>query len=289
MPLLTVFIMVFLLVISPTMSGYPAVSSTGDQAGAVSDGTSKNQVALVPHRAIYNMSIGSVKNGGNIMGVSGQMLFEWADVCDGWAVQQHLHLHFTYAEGDESDVSSTQVTWESKDGKKYNFNIRRVNDGKETDVYRGKAVMNDKGGKVTYTVPAGKMDILPAGTVFPSTHTLQLLQKANAGENLFTRRVFDGSDDVGSDDVSAFIHPQNAERQTTGMTEKIMDSPLLAQPYWPVRMAFFKLDTETGEPDYEMNINLLNNGIARTMKIDYGDFSVTGTLTDIQALPSSGC
>ena len=50
-------------------------------------------------------------------------------------------LHFTYADGDESDVTSTEVTWELKDGKRYNFNIRRITDGKETESYRGKATL----------------------------------------------------------------------------------------------------------------------------------------------------
>ncbi len=73
------------------------------------------------------------------------------------------------------------------------------------------------------------------------------------------------------------------------MNSKMKNNPLLSPPSWPVRMAFFKIDTETGEPDYEMNLNLLANGVARTMQIDYGDFSVTGTLSDIEPIPAPGC
>lgn len=290
---LTTLLTLFLTLLVPNIQGHAAILSSGEQNGtsesAVASPNAPNKVVLMPHRAIYDMVLSSVKNGSNITGVSGRMLFEWADACDGWAVQQHLRLHFSYAEGEESDVTSTEVTWESKDGKRYNFNVRRVSDGKETELYRGKARLDEKGGKVIYTTPPGKSATLPAGTLFPSAHTLMILQKANAGEKIFSRRVFDGSDEVGSDDVSVFIYQPVAEWQTAEMTQKLKDSPLLAQPLWPVRMAFFKLDTETGEPDYEMNLNLLNNGVARTMKIDYGDFSVTGTLTDIEALPLSGC
>ncbi len=77
--------------------------------------------------------------------------------------------------------------------------------------------------------------------------------------------------------------------QDADMNTKLKNNPLLAEPSWPVRMAFFKIDTETGEPDYEMNLNLLANGVARTMQIDYGDFSVTGTLSDIEPIPGPGC
>lgn len=247
------------------------------------------KVGIMPHRAIYDMSLTSVKNGSNITGVSGRMLFEWGDVCDGWAVQQHLRLHFNYAEGDESDVTSTEVTWESKDGKRYNFNIRRVSDGKETERYVGKAVLEKDGGVATYSVPEGKKVRLPIDTLFPSAHTMLILQKAAAAEKLFTRPVFDGSDENGLDDVSVFINPPVAHWQETEVNPKLKTNVLLSQTAWPVRMAFFKTDTETGEPDYEMNLNLLANGVSRTMQIDYGDFSVTGLLSDIEALPSPGC
>ena len=247
------------------------------------------KIAITPHRAIYDMTLTSVKNGSNITGVTGRMLFEWADVCDGWAVQQHLRLHFSYAEGDDSDVTSTEVTWEAKDRKHYNFNIRRTTDGKETERYVGKAVMDDAGGLATYSVPADKKIKLIAGTLFPSAHTILILEKAAAKEKLFSRRVFDGSDEEGQDDVSAFISQPVGRWQDTNSDSKVKDSPLLSMSSWPVRLAFFKTDTETGESDYEMNLNLMANGVARTMQIDYGDFSVTGVLSDVEALPSPPC
>lgn len=236
------------------------------------------------------MSLGGVKNGSNITDVSGQMLFEWRDVCDGWAIQQHMQLHFTYADGDDQDVASTELTWEAKDGKGYNFNIRRITNGKETENYRGKATLNDDGsGTVTYTIPEGKTAQLPAGSLFPSAHTALILQKAAAGEKLFTRRVFDGSDEDGASDISAFILPQQAIAQETSLDPKLKQNPLLADAAWPVHMAFFKIGAENEEPDYEMDLNLMPNGVARHMKIDYGDFSVTGNLEDVQALPPQSC
>jgi hypothetical protein len=252
--------------------------------------TAPVKAAIAPHRAIYDMKLASVKNGSNITGVSGKMLFEWADVCDGWAVQQHLQLHFSYAEGDESDVTSTVVSWESKDGKKYNFNVRRISDGKVTDVFSGKGTVGPDGGEVVYTAPADKVVKLAAGTIFPSRHTELLIQNASSGQKLFTRRVFDGSDEEGMDDISAFIGPQNGQLQTAELDPKLKNNQLLSQPSWPVRMAFFKLKTETGEPDYEMNLTLLANGVARDMMLDYGDFSVSGTLSAIEPLSTpAGC
>jgi hypothetical protein len=101
--------------------------------------------------------------------------------------------------------------------------------------------------------------------------------------------VFDGSDEDGISDISAFIGPEEGQLQTAEADPKLKNNPVLDQQAWPVRMAFFKLDTETGEPDYEMNLTLLANGVARNMLLDYGDFSVSGTLSDIEALPPTNC
>ena len=261
---------------------------------AVSGDTAPLPVKIMPHRAIYTMSLASVKNGSDVTDASGKLLFEWRDVCDGWAIQQHMQLRFTHNDGDDQDIVSTELTWESKDGKRYNFNIRRTTNGQETENYRGKATQNADGTvSVVYSTPANKVLQLPAGTLFPSAHTELILENAarmrSGGDKLFTRRVFDGSDETGSSDISAFTMPQRPITEETGIDGKIKGSPLLAEASWPVHMAFFNPASESGEPDYEMDLSLLPNGIARHMKIDYGDFSVIGNLADVEPLPAQNC
>ncbi|MDR3425430.1 MAG: cell envelope integrity EipB family protein [Alphaproteobacteria bacterium] len=246
--------------------------------------------SIVPHRAIYAMNLAGVKNGSDITDVSGRMLFEWRDVCDGWAIQQHMRLHFSYSDDDDQDLASTELTWESKDGKRYNFNIRRVTNGKETENYRGKAQRNDDGSvTVTYSVPNNKTVHLPVGTLFPTAHTELILENAARGDKFFTRRVFDGSDADGASDISAFVLPPRAAAAEEGLDAKMKENPLVSGNAFPVHMAFFKIGGETGEPDYEMDLSLMPSGIARRMKIDYGDFSVTGNLQEVEALPAQNC
>ena len=251
-------------------------------------------IRIAPHRAIYKMNLASVKNGGNITDVSGRMLFEWRDVCDGWAIQQHMNLHFSYADSDDQEVANTELTWEAKDGKQYNFNILRTTDGRETENYRGKAIQNANGTvSATYSVPEGKAAQFPIGTIFPATHTALILRQASAGQAgnapFFSRRVFDGTDEEGSSDISAFILPPRAATAEAALPAKIKDNPLLAGAVEPVHMAFFNAGSETGEPDYEMDMDMQANGVARRMKIDYGDFSVTGNLEEVEALPAPHC
>lgn len=245
---------------------------------------------IVPHRAIYKMSLGKVKNGSAISSVAGSMIFDWTDMCDGWAIQQHLKLHFTYAEGDEGEVDSTVVTWESKDGKRYNFNVRRLTNGEEDEIYKGRATLEAMGGAAVYALPADKENVaLVKDTLFPSAHTEMILTEAVKGTRLFTRPVFDGSDAAGYAYVSAFIGKEIEKPQDVEMNPDLKANPLLAQPAWPVRLAFYQPEDQTGQPDYEMDLVLQANGVARAMTIDYGDFSVTGLLTAVEPATDVSC
>lgn len=248
------------------------------------------KASIAPHRAVYAMKLASAKNGSSISNVAGKMTFEWADACDGWATQQHLKLHFTYAEGNEADLDSRVTSWESKDGKQYRFNVRRISNDKETESYRGTATLTEKGGSGKYTIPKDKAEIkLPPESLFPSAHTQLILDKAATGEKLFTRRVFDGSDEEGAADVSVFIGAKIDHPAETDLPAGVNANPLVTVPAWPARLAFYSPELETGEPDYEMNLILHTNGIARSMLIDYGDFAVSGTLDELQALSAPGC
>jgi len=265
---------------------WPAEAETKASAAPAKDVV----VQIVPHRAIYKMALGKVKSGSAISDATGTMLFDWSDTCDGWAIQQHMKLHFNYTEGDESDVDSTVVTWESKDGTKYNFNVRRVSNGQEDETFRGHATLGPDGGEASYTVPKDKEKAkLTNEMIFPSAHTKLIIEKALAGGRLFTRPVFDGSDDAGYAFVSAFIGNKIDQPQGTEMNPDLRSSALLASPTWPVRLAFYAPDDQTGEPDYEMDLVLQANGIARAMTIDYGDFAVTGVLVSVEPAASVSC
>ncbi len=247
-------------------------------------------IRIAPHHAVYKVKVASLRNGSNISGVGGKLEFEWRDVCDGWAIQQRTQLHFSYVDDDDQEFSSSELTWEAKDGKRYQFNVKRTINGQEGDQFSGKAVQNKDGSvSVAYSLPKEKKAQMPPGTIFPTAHTELLLKKAaaqNPAERFFMRRVFDGSDDPGANDISAFILPQKDDIE---LDAKVKDSPLLKVPGWPVHLAFFKNGKENGEPDYEMDLHLLANGVAKQIRIDYGDYAVVGVLDEIAPIEPRGC
>lgn len=244
--------------------------------------------SLAPHKATYVMHLASVKNGSRVSDVSGTMNFERHDTCDGWAEQQHMQLHFDYNGGEDLDVTSTELDWESKDGKRYNFNIHHANNGVETDSFNGKARLTGSKHDVRYVIPTKKTGTLAPDTLFPVAHTQMIIDKATAGEQFFTRRVFDGTDAEGSNDVSVFIGKPLTTTDLNFKDTKLSENALLHDKFWPVHIAFFKPDGQSDAPDYEMDMSIMPNGVVQSMRINYGDFTVIGTLTELTPLPS-GC
>jgi hypothetical protein len=257
-------------------------------AGGVGTGAvaSARAAEITPHHALYSMSLGSTHGDAGVTGAGGTMAYQWGETCEGWTVEQRYRLKMAYAESSDVSISSNFVTWESKDGLKYRFNQKETRNGNENEEIRGQAKLDgpDKGGTVEFDKPQPKSIKLPPGVLFPSSHTIFLIDKAKAGENFISRHVFDGATVESAVLVSAVIGAKVEPDE-----ESAKKSPLLNRPGWRVRLAFFPADQKAEKPDYELGMVLLDNGVSRDMVIDYGDYSIRAKLDDIEALPKPGC
>ena len=57
---------------------------------------------------------------------------------------------------------------------------------------------------------------------------------------------------------------------------------------WPVSIAYYDRDyPERGErtPDYQLTFVLHENGVARSMALNYGSFQLVGSLVDLSLMP----
>lgn len=248
------------------------------------------EVGLAPHRATYKMALASVRNGSPVADVEGEMVYEFSDACDGWVADQKLSFKFYYGQGQTLDRTTHQSSWEAKDGKLYRFITEsEASDGK-SERFRGTATLNAGGrGVAVYSEPKEQKISLDAGTLLPSAHTAELIKAAEQGQMFFNRSVFDGNDDQGPSEVSAFIGKRIDEVAGLENEAGLKANPLLKVPAWPVRMAFFTGESGNGLPDYEIGFQMLSNGITRAMMIDYGDFTLSGTLTALEVLPRPQC
>lgn len=246
-------------------------------------------VDIAPHRALYSMALGSAKQNSSVVAARGSMVFEWGETCDGWTVEQRYKLHMHYAEGSDVEIASNFATWEAKDGLRYRFYQRKLKDGELQDETRGEARLDGKGkgGKVEFSRPkASTLDLAP-GVLFPTAHTLLLIERAMAGEQFIVRQVFDGASEENAVEVTAVIG--GAQSAEAGAAEEAVKSPLLARPSWRMRLAFFPPDASADKPEYELGMRMLDNGVSRNMILDYSEFAIRAKLDEIEALPKPNC
>jgi hypothetical protein len=278
---------------------------------------------ISPHRALYSMTLASAKPSSGVLGASGAMVYEWGETCDGWTVQQRFRLRLIYADSDPVELTSSLVSWESKDGLNYRFNERRLKNGDPDEELRGDAHLDGVGGagKAEFTKPQDKTFVLPAGTLFPTAHTILLIDRANKGETFISRNVFDGATLENASQISAVIGPltpppaakhdnpkaeavtangpasggkqsgdaKSAEMKPNQAPADTLSNPLLDRPSWRVRLAFFSADANEDEPDYELGMRLFENGVSTDMVLDYTDYVVSAKLDDIEPLPKPSC
>lgn len=246
-------------------------------------------VDISPHRALYSLTLDSAKSGSGVVGASGAMYYEWGETCDGWTVEQRFRLRLAYAEEGNVEVSSTLVTWEAKDGLRYRFNERRLRNGELDDEIHGEAALDgkDKGGTADFSKPEATTMKLAPGVLFPTAHTLLLIERARAGDQFISRQVFDGASVDNAEQITAVIGPSLTPPGSSA--EKPLNSPLLQHPSWRIRLAFFPADSKADTPDYELSMRLLDNGVSQDMSLDYSDYVLKAVLDEIEPLPKPAC
>jgi hypothetical protein len=256
----------------------------GGSAEAASAGSD-----LAPHRAIYRMSLASTRSGSGVTAASGAMSYKFGDSCDGWLVENKTALTFSYSDGAPVSTTWDFVTWESKDGLHYRFRVRSTRDGTVTEEIDGVADLEGKGkgGIAKFTLPERTSLRLPKGTLFPTEHTIRLIELAQHGEHLAERILFDGT---GTDQIFAVNAVIGKARAGGGKpTAPGIDRALLATTSWPMQMAFFPGDSNELDPDYEVAVRYYQNGVADDVLQSFGNFSLRGTLESLEALPKPDC
>lgn len=245
---------------------------------------------MVAHRAFYRLSLASLTSDSEISDVQGGIGYEISDGCDGWIVEQQYAMRVLWSNGNEMDSSDSFTSWESKDGLNYRFNVRKFRDGTEYMAINGNAELESKGGAgmARFEEPESDRIALPKGTVFPTEHTVGILQSARKGEKFDRQLVFDGSEIESAAPVTTIIFAQRPAKD-----DGILKPPLGPHPVWPMKLAFYAAAGKAGPgeelPEFELSMDLQENGIAAGLILQFDDFSLSGTLESLEELPDAGC
>lgn len=240
---------------------------------------------LMPHRAIYDLSLAAARSTRTVTDVDGRMSFVWKDVCDGWSIDYRTRMQMFFGREGGQEVSWKYSSWESNDGTRFRYFLRRFRDGRETERLRGEAELAPEGGGTATVIEPEPREVdLPPDTLFPKAHTEKLLAAARAGERFLYAHIFDGTGESGLYAVNSAILGRADAKPPE------LDSPLLKDvPSWRVTLAFFPPGESDGTPESEQSMRVYANGVAGSMRIDYGDFVLRAELTDLERLESPRC
>ena len=236
------------------------------------------KVKLLPQRAAYRLALLSSEQRSNIESVRGGLVLEWRASCDGWLSNQRLGFVTTTGEGPGFVYDVRFSSWEADDGTRLRFTMRTLRRwGACRGVPRRSLPRRTPvaAGRVDYNTPPDELLDLPAGTIFPTMHMEKVIEAALDGKHFIVHDVFDGAGEDGLNRVTSVI----------GRPVESGDG----EQRWPVNLAYYGLETDRTLPDFQISFKLAPTGVLHDVVLDYGEFSLKGTMESLEQLPAPEC
>jgi len=221
----------------------------------------------------------------NIDSVRGRILYNFTgSACDGYTSDFRQVSELDAGEGKVtlSDLRST--SWEDGAGKSYRFKIdSRMNDADSRPV---DGIAERSGDHITVKLkqPEAKTFTLDASTVFPTEQIKRIIDAAREGKSLLELSVYDGSDNGEKvyNTLTVIGRPIAGDREIASPDASTTSDQMKALTRWPVTVSYFDRDAKAKEgeqsPVYAMSFELFENGVSRSLVLDYNDFVIAGSL-----------
>lgn len=243
---------------------------------------------FLPHRATYDLKLKSARWAANITSLRGRLVSEFDDVCLGFTFNQRLVTDYMDAGGKTTSGNFWVSTYESADGAAYRFSLNNTVDGIPVEKSRGTASRKENGAvEVVFTLPDGKTTALPTGIMFPTEFMGRIVAAARAGQRGISTKMFEGDGEGKTYDTFAAIgRPREA---AAGDLAVPGGDALKGLKAWPVTVSYYPAGQDQDLPEYETSFTLFENGITSGVTLDYGDFTLLGTLSKIEPLRKTDC
>jgi len=252
-------------------------------------------IVLVPHRAIYDLTLGQARENAQVASVRGRILYDFdGNACEGYTLSFRQVSELDTVEGKISTSDLRSTTWEGGDAKSFKFTSQNFVDYKLIDTVDGHAEHGASATAVDLAKPEHKTLNLDAAVVFPTQHMVRAIEAARAGKTILDFPVYDGSD--SGDKVYNTLTVIG--RKITGNERKHDDAAdaepkLAAVARWPMTISYFektKAQKSTEQvPVYAISFELYENGISRALSLDYNDFVVSGKLISLEIKEAKPC
>ena len=215
----------------------------------------------------------------------GRILYNFSgSACEGYSSDFRQVSELDSGEGKNtlSDLRST--SWEDGAGKSYRFKIdTKMNDADASAV---DGIAERTGDHVTVKLkqPVDKTFTLDGSTVFPTEQIHRIIAAAREGKSLLELAVYDGSDNGEKvyNTLTVIGQPIPGDRAAAAPDPSTDRDAMKSLTRWPVTVSYYDRDAKanSGEqtPVYAMSFELYENGVSRSLVLDYNDFVIAGAL-----------
>jgi len=255
----------------------------------------ESPIVLVPHRAIYDLTLGQTRGNSQVVGVRGRILYDFdGNACDGYTLKFRQVSELDSGEGKVSTSDLRSTTWEGGDAKSFKFTSENFVDQNLVDTVDGHAERGASATAVDLAKPEQKVLDLDAAVVFPTEHMVRVIAAARAGKTILQFPVFDGSDtgEKVYNTLTVIGGKLNSDERKHGDAAD-NESKLAAVPHWPVTISYFEKgkakESSEQTPAYTIGFELYENGISRALTLDYNDFVVAGKLSSLEIKDLKPC
>jgi len=250
--------------------------------------------ALAPHRAVYDLKLSKSRGKRSIETVRGRILYDFTgNACEGYALQFRQVSEIDSGEGKVALSDLRAATWEEGDAKSFRFNSENKVNERVVDAVDGNAGRGSSGVSVKLSKPEAKSFNLDAKIAFPTEHVRRVIEAAEAGKTLLELSVFDGSESGEKVFSTLAVIGNVIAPGDKKPDDAAAGNPALAGlKRWPVNISYFEQGSApTGEqtPVYSIGFELYENGISRALTLDYGDFVVTGIMSQLELKDAPAC
>lgn len=272
------------------VKGILAAAVAGVAVGTVS--AAEGEIVLAPHRAVYEMKLAE-SSGGGVEDISGRLVFEISGSrCEGYVMNTRFVLNTALTSNRVILNDFQSSTWEDPGQNAFRFISKDYVDNKLSEETNGMAARADSQVEVSFTVPEEKTVQLSGDALFPVQHIQTLIRAAQDGERIFQAPLYDGTDGGEKIYATTAIIGEPSGPGALDDEETPADAIMAGEPRWPVVMSYFDESSENAEeglPIYQMSFEIYENGVTRTLALDYGDFKLDGELSKIEMFEPTDC
>lgn len=274
--------------------GNAAETARTQTVAATAPITVQDPIPFVAHRAVYDLQLDTHSSSTSVDSMRGRIVYDFSgSECSGYVLNFRQVTEIGLSGGGTNMSDLRSATFEDDKGRNFRFNSQNYTNAKIDGVVDGQANRaNDGEVAVALKKPKSRKFDLAKDVLFPTGQMKAIVNEALAGNHVFESKVYDGSD--GGEkiyDTLAVIGSKVASdkpRDGAAVGAKQLDGI----DRWPVTISYFDSTKKTfGEqtPVYTMSFDLYADGISSNIRLDYGDFSLKGTLASLEFLPQTKC